>query len=92
MMDNLNRDWTRAGRLQAGHSRSRAESESCPRCGQDRWPRNLVFRLGRLTRVFLSSAAALCVLMMGVPDVSEIGSQGCTPKLSGCPGGSPTAR
>jgi len=68
MMDNLNRE---LDSMLAAYRQAIPDPEPSPEFMPTLWRkidgrRNLVFRLGRLTRVFLTSAAALCVLMMGV--------------------------
>ena len=67
MMDNLNRE---LDSMLAAYRQAMPDPEASPEFMPTLWRkidarRNLVFRLGRLTRVFLTSAAALCLLMMG---------------------------
>jgi hypothetical protein len=68
MMDNLNRE---LDSMLAAYRQAIPDPEASPVFMPALWRkidarRNLVFRLGRLTRVFLTSAAALCLLMTGV--------------------------
>jgi hypothetical protein len=67
-MDNLNRE---LDSMLAAYKQAVPDPEPSPEFMPRLWRkidarRNLVFRLGRLTRVFLTSAAALCLLMTGV--------------------------
>src|SRR5258708_39744300 len=82
MMDNLNRE---LDSMLAAYKQAMPDPEPSPEFMPTLWRkidarRNLVFRLGRLTRVFLTSAAALCLLMTGVLTFPRSGQRAAHPR------------
>ena len=81
MMDNLNRE---LDSMLAAYKQALPDPEASPEFMPTLWRkidarRNLVFRLGRLTRVFLTSAAALCLLMTGVQTFPRLDHKAARP-------------
>ena len=80
-MDNLNRE---LDSMLAAYRHAVPDPEASPEFMPALWRkidgrRNLVFRMGRLTRLFLSSAAALCLVMTAVQTFPKLDHRAARP-------------